>query len=126
METAFGMLVMRCGWKPTYEIAVRVMHNIEYIQQVKRDKSHTLTLNHTQFSKYSHHKRCSILGSGSWQKGLDEGERSMTTEEGKAWNKMLDNFVSRGRTVTRRKRMRGANPRELFASKVVAAGPGAV
>jgi hypothetical protein len=122
LETAFGMLVMKCGWKPTYDIAVRVMHNIEYIQQLKRDPSHHLTLSHTQHSKYSHAKRCAILGDGAWQKGLDEQTRSMSTEQGRAWHKMLDAFERGGRTATRRKRQKGANPREIHQGKANMAG----
>ena len=35
LETSFGMLVMRCRWKPTYEVAVRSQIAVDHLQRMR-------------------------------------------------------------------------------------------
>jgi len=36
LETSFGMLVMRCRWKPTWEVAVRAQISIDHLYRMRR------------------------------------------------------------------------------------------
>jgi len=69
VETSFGMIVMRLGYKATYERILQTLRTNERVMQYKRDPDSLVTVRSGSKKKYSHHTAASVKH-GTWNSGL--------------------------------------------------------
>jgi hypothetical protein len=90
LETYFGELVRRAGWKPTYEIAIAIMQTIESLMQQKRDANSLLNLPASTKKRYSINT-VSAKKLAKWNNGMLVGSAPAAVEARQA---MIDHVIT--------------------------------